>query len=547
MRPISAGGVAIVGGGGSWGGHLQLASHTTSFDLVLDGGSGKGAQQGLSSSRRGSTAGSLKNGFAPRKSTLGGALARSSVALGPARSGGSGVGASYLALKEKSASTGFLRSKARAIDDVKALGSDKPYNPDRDNGPKTPHELLMSRLQSRQARVEADNTKDFLVQYREDAKRGVSSTAGAQKDAQLEELLRNASERTEFLSRSVEALQEEFREAERVSEKMNALKPNVTPEMDLQALNPFERSQRRIQDDKIVEQLQHRKEEAAKNLANAYRNWQADLVDLRDQRVLLAEFRQARLSKLETQLGVAREGSRLRACVREMIKLGDDKLIQKLENYGPPLETWMREVLVNLCRIEVQAEEMEKRLSTLREVALRPKKADIEDMMCISREDRAVRLCRKTQEMMEDMRASGAGFFGNRLPSPDEEGGLVDLSDVVKHFPPALRAPSQQEQDAVPPVSWQELENGSLSADEMEMRRVATEVQTMRRLAADIKENTAAIVCNRMRQENKQSGASLEATWQWGRGILTLLVSEEFSKRVLKQIMKSTSVGALGP
>merc|ERR1719263_2374550 len=146
-------------------------------------------------------------------------------------------------------------------------------------------------------------------------------------------------------------------------------------EGELQALNAFERSQRRIQEDKREEELQK----------------------LRDYKVLLVEFRRLRLEKLQETLGRVQDGRRLRACVREMVRHGAQRILNRLEQASVPLETWMREVLVNSCHLELRIEDADNKLLKLRRQALGPVKDEIKDMVNSSKDSRFEALCARTR------------------------------------------------------------------------------------------------------------------------------------------------------
>merc|ERR1712070_397006 len=104
------------------------------------------------------------------------------------------------------------------------------------------------------------------------------------------------------------------------------------------AMNTFERSQRRVLEDKQTELIMQQKNDAQAHCAKVARDLQNELKQLRDYKVLLRDLRKIRLDKLQVKLAADREGCQTRSCVRQMIRHGATRIIMKLESIGPPLE-----------------------------------------------------------------------------------------------------------------------------------------------------------------------------------------------------------------
>eukprot|EP00434_Breviolum_minutum_P029253 symbB.v1.2.025875.t1/scaffold2471.1/size78466/1 len=279
--------------------------------------------------------------------------------------------------------------KAQALDrliaEVRNLGGDAPIKGDgnSDLPPKNSHEALLIRLKSRAARLEAEKHRDFISSYWQSMYDNEDSTLS---DAHLDSLLTGLEKKSEELKQRSEELQLEAKEAERRLEHVNSLNLGRASDLELQAMNAFERSQRRIQEDKREEEYQKQRDEVQALFAKVHRRLQSELIELRDYKVLLREYRRVRLEKLSETLG--KDGRRLRHCVRVMIRNGAQRILQRLESAKLPLEPWMREVLLNCCYVEIRIEDTEVKLLTLRRQALKPVKDEVLKMMSKTKAER---------------------------------------------------------------------------------------------------------------------------------------------------------------
>lgn len=407
----------------------------------------------------------------------------------------------------RSASTPALSD----ITEVRGLAGDGPMKGDLDR-PQSAHQALMRRLNSRAARAEAENSRPFLRAYRS------APVGSAQNDQKLDQLLKSASKRADELRKRADVLQEEVSDHERRMERINTQSVTRATEAELAAMNPFERSQRRILEDKKEEELQKQREDAQADYSKMQRRLQSELIEMRDYKVLLREFTRVRLEKLHASLSRATNGRQLRMVVREMIRYGQQRILQKLEAAELPLEPWMFEVLVNCCHIEIRIEDAEARLFSLQKVELQPKKATIEGMLSQSKQERFEKLFARTWEPSADpsrKETSTMSSWG------EEEVGIDNTASLGGTI-------GSMAQDA------------QLEAEQA-VKAVEAELLALRRLLRDTRQNAAAVICTRIRRAELAGGglgAGKEAV-EWGRHTLNLLVSEDFAKVTIKELQKA--------
>jgi len=481
--------------------------------------------------------------------TMKGSLNSEAVAIGNRSSslGGLNVGGSG------KLTSGQRRSQSAShmdVQEVRALAKDEPYSADQDpsNSNRSEHGTLMMRLKSREARAKAESNRDFLAQYR--------TSNDVKADDRLDKLLRSTASRADELRLRSEELQVEAADAERKLERANAQSVNRANEVELQAMNAFERSQRRIQEDKREEELQKLRDEAQANYVRVHRRLQNELIELRDYKVLLVQFRRLRLEKLQETLGRVRDGRRLRACVREMVRHGAQRILGRLEQASVPLETWMREVLVNSCHLELRIEDADGKLLRLRRQALGPVKGEIQEMVGSSKQERFEALCARTW----DNRRVGSGdpnsTVGHR-PTVAHEGDDDAAGDEQRHmmnsttgsFSAAGNGPNAgfrgitsamtSTQKSAPSFATRVPEN--IAA---EMQTVEADIAAVKRLLTDMRANAAAVICHQIREAEKTGGrgAAKEAMDDGWRK-LKLLVNEDFAKSTMKELQKSAPQG----
>lgn len=426
--------------------------------------------------------------------------------------------------------------------EVRALAKDEPYSADSDPSVanRSEHGTLMLRLKSREARAKAESNRDFLTQYR------TGGAPDARADDRLDKLLKGTAARADELRLKSEELQVEAADAERKLERVNAQNVIRASEMDLQAMNPFERSQRRIQEDKRDEELQKQRDEAQANYVRVHRRLQNELIDLRDYKVLLREFRRLRLEKLQATLGRVDDGRRLRSCVREMVRHGAQRLLGRLEQAGVPLEQWMREVLVNSCHLELRIEDAEGKLLKLRRQALGPVKGEIQDMVSASKHERFEALCARTWEnRRRALGADGDGppgtAHGHRQTALPGDGDAESAAGDEMQ-----QGPNAGFRMAMSPSSTQTSAFATRVPEDIavEMHTVEADIAAVKRLLVDMRANAAAVICHQIREAEKSGGRAagkeaMDAGWR----TLKLLVNEDFAKVTIKELQKSAPQG----
>eukprot|EP00927_Polykrikos_kofoidii_P066753 TRINITY_DN62319_c0_g1_i1.p1 TRINITY_DN62319_c0_g1~~TRINITY_DN62319_c0_g1_i1.p1 ORF type:complete len:571 (+),score=102.63 TRINITY_DN62319_c0_g1_i1:82-1713(+) len=538
MRPMSSGGGIAIGQGGpaAWGGKLQLQSP------MLKRAPG-------SESRR-ATFECEEVVVPPLSSTC------PVSALLTSGGGGTALLARPNTGPARNASKGSLRL-AREISEVRALAMDEPLNEENPASGGGPHEMLVMRLKSRTMRTEADTRREFLASYRVSSM--TSRVMDAQRDATMDSLIRSTGKRAEALLKSSEDLRVEVFDAERRLELATArVAKTLNADVDVSALNSFERGQLRIQQDKAEEESQRIKDEAEAAYVKVRRQREAELIELRDCRVFLRELRRIRLDRLQHSLVPDCDGRTLRTCMREMIRHGQQQVMQKLERSGPPLEPWMRSVLVNMCHLELRMEAKNAELSVLRKGAMESHNEGLSAMVSLTKQERYDDLRART---WESIRADGSRGF---LPPLTEGDGGVDGSgdggagndcggsSGSRRASLAKQRSSLRKSFSTPSVHslaapQQEVDSERFPSDVLErIRSVEHDIKVLRKLLTDMRDNVAAVVCNRMRAAEKTRGSKAAAdTIEWGRCVMSLLVSEDFAKSVMKEVYKSTPQGQM--
>lgn len=438
--------------------------------------------------------------------------------------------------------SGASLRKAQALEaiiaEVRNLGGDAPVKGDgsSDLPPKNSHEALLIRLKSRAARLEAEKHRDFIQNYWTNMYADDDSTI---QDAHLDALLVSLEKRGGELKMRSEELQLEAKEAERKLEYVNALNLGRATDLELQAMNAFERSQRRIQEDKREEEYQKQRDEVQALFAKVHRRLQSELIELRDYKVLLREYRRVRLEKLSETLGKVQDGRRLRHCVRVMIRNGAQRILQRLEHANLPLEPWMREVLLNCCYVEIRIEDAETQLLSLRREALKPVREDVQQMIDKTKAERFEDLFVRTLELRQQKlstTASSEQLEEKTMQMEPESacGDSVAPSNIGGESTSDFGSDMQRtkEKDNTPAVPIEKVR--------ADVRALEGEITSLRRLLGDMRANAAAVICNHLRQAEKSAARnwSPKEAAAWGHRMLSLLVSEDFATTTMKELLK---------
>jgi len=436
--------------------------------------------------------------------------------------------------------SGAAFRKAQAMEyliaEVRNLGGDGPVKGDGSNDlpPKNSHEALLIRLKSRAARLEAEKHRDFIQNYWSNMY--VDDDSSIQ-DAHLDALLTSLEKRAGELKQRSEELQLEAKDAERRLEYVNSLNLGRATDVELQAMNAFERSQRRIQEDKREEEYQKQRDEVQALFAKVHRRLQSELIELRDYKVLLREYRRVRLEKLSETLGKVQDGRRLRHCVRVMIRNGAQRILQRLESANLPLEPWMREVLLNCCYVEIRIEDAEMQLLSLRREALKPVREDVQQMIDKTKSERFEDLFVRTLEMRQQKLNSSA-------PSESlEDKNTTQNESACAESVANSRIGGESTSDFGSDSPGKEKDKTSAVPIEKvreDVRSLEGEIVSLRRLLGDMRANAAAVICNHLRQAERTAGRgwSGKEAAAWGHRMLSLLVSEDFATTTMKELQK---------
>eukprot|EP00929_Paragymnodinium_shiwhaense_P013201 TRINITY_DN121063_c0_g1_i1.p1 TRINITY_DN121063_c0_g1~~TRINITY_DN121063_c0_g1_i1.p1 ORF type:complete len:539 (-),score=171.77 TRINITY_DN121063_c0_g1_i1:252-1868(-) len=431
--------------------------------------------------------------------------------------------------QQKSSSAAELRAKA----EVHELDKDMYDDENRATKGPWPDENLLSRLKSRNCRIEALNHKDFLNDYMHRAVCVARRHEQEQLDQQLNGIIRASSRRAEELRQDIDSNRADVLAAQHLVKHLSDAESKArTAEVDMANLSVFERSQKQIKENKIMEAIGEKKAEAQNGLLKLQRTLESSLIEFRDCRVLLQEYKRIRLGKLCDVLNscTVNDGSLLRSCIKEMIRNGAQRITMKVQQMGPSqLEGWMREALVNLCHIEIQIADGEERLTELRARALDPGQKALTAMAGLTERQRFDHLCMKTLDCAQNLRAGV--HFNMPWLSPS---GTGDEAPMVSSSLPNSADETVLQTLKLPPQM-------EINAKE-EMQKLEAEVTGLRNMLEDLRENVAAIICNRMRQAQKNRTCAGGDFWKV---VLSSMVSEDFSKKFWKEVAKNEAGGTL--
>jgi hypothetical protein len=427
------------------------------------------------------------------------------------------------------------------IAEVRALGNDEPFSAEQDpnNTNKSEHGTLMIRLKSREARAKAESNREFLTKYR------LKGASNPKDDDWLDRLLKGTTARADELRVKSEELQIEMNDAERKLERATSQTVSRANDTELQAMTAFERSQRRVQEDKREEELQKLRDEAQANYVRVHRRLQNELIELRDYKVLLVEFRRLRLEKLQETLGRVSDGRRSRACVREMIRHGANRILDRLERAKVPLESWMREVLVNSCHLELRIEDSEDTLLKLQRRALGPVKAEVQDMVNASKQDRFETLCVRTWESRRRCAVADEPVISRETTIKFAPSVPQEADDTLKSTYAGSNAGVRGIM-AMANAQKSSMQCLTRVPEDIagEMQTVEADIAAFKKLLNDMRANAAAVICHHIRETEKTGArAATNAAMEDGFRMLKLLVNEDFAKTTIKELQKSAPQG----
>lgn len=366
----------------------------------------------------------------------------------------------------------------------------------------------------------------------------------------MNEIIRTTAAKVEELQEYTDKLSVEDGDLSRKLERVLETSVQREPDEELMHMSVFERQQVRIAEDKKEEILKRQRDEVQTAFVRVHRRLQSDLAEMRDYNVFLQEIRTLRLEKLQESLAKESDGRRLRALVREMIRHGAQRVLQRLEQAAKWLEPWMREVLANSCHIEIRIEDGESKLAALRQRALGPVSTDLQALSQQTKQQRLDVL----QQDIQHFASSAASLSRVSSPAASPAGGgrpaslLPDEGDAQRDRPATtpvaslLEAPQLSRRLSKPQAS---VANLSRVAEDASSRIKAAEAElaALRRLLQDMRHNAGAAVCFRIRQAERASGKdqqSKDDAHAWGVAMLTVLVSEAFAKETLKAMEQAT-------
>lgn len=429
-------------------------------------------------------------------------------------------------------------------------GADTSATSDTRSAADREHDNLLARLKSRISKMEAESLREFMARYRASVK------LDKEDEAYLDRQLKLTETRAESLLQRSENLRVEVAEAERAVERVNheALS-HKSADAKVQPMTAFERSQYLINENKRMEDLQHQRDEATGAHHKVQRQLHNELIDLQDCKVLLSEYRRLRLDKLEECLGRVSDGRKLRQVVREMIRQGGQRVLSRLES-SVPLESWMCEVLVNCCHLEISIENAKKHLLPLQREALVPLKAQVETMVAAPKESRHKRLCEWTWDDLRDSQdeanpwrrppnlVTGASVGGVPAGSPERSNPPAAIE--ARPGAPSGPGPSATSVQREAPDEEQHLVVAQFASEDPEVLAREAEVEQLQKLLEDTRQNAVAVICSRIRQSGMAARGG-ESAMDWGKQMLTMMVSEEFAKAATNEMRKSQPQALLHP
>jgi len=329
-------------------------------------------------------------------------------------------------------------------------------------------------------------------------------------DQSLDTLIQQTSARVDKLSEKSAQLKEDLSDAERrLQQAKQALAAAVASPVVPTSKSNLERQRALVEQEKKEQRLQEDVESAQSTITKTTTQLNNELIELRDYRLLLLEYKKVKLEKLQSDLARARDGTVLRAILREMIRQGGKELPSRIAQAGLPLEPWMREALVNMCHIEVEIDSMEAVLLQRRQAVVSLAKDDIEGMRSRTKQARFEQLCSQTQHVVQDIRENKP----TQKPPTRQQ--------TQSHLGDTLKRPSTREQ----------AQKSAVQA----VRTTEAQVSTLRKLLSDTRGNIANSVGNRMDQAHRMEKQDAKEVDEWGKAVMHLMISEEFANATMKQ------------
>lgn len=407
--------------------------------------------------------------------------------------------------------------------------------------PSEPHENVLHNLRNHAQKIYKE-ARGFIRNYRE------ADVPSQSDEERLNALIKTAGTHKDDLASKSAKLQGE---AEEAAHKLKTLKSKSVPfasKKQLDAMNSFERMQKRTLEDKMSAELQRSREEAQMLYSAIVKKLNQSLKELQDFRTLHRELQKLKIDKLSGALRQLVDGRLIRACLRGLIGCGADKMSQRLEVLPVKLEPWMREVLINSAYLEIKVEEGEARIASLRHHKLSASMPALQELRLHTNQERVESL------RMQHHRGSHTEALEHKLREEQEAQRIANLCiapAIAWDDPPP---PIPISENGSRPVSRQSCRASTLMIKEVDhvttMRRVPEEdikdiqevhdeIKAHRQLLGDMKKNVAASISNQILRAKGRSREKGRQAMLEGMQVLACLTSEDFAKTAMKEMQKS--------
>lgn len=391
-------------------------------------------------------------------------------------------------------------------------------------------ERSLSHVKSAIAQKVVKDCKDMIRQYQS------IDVPSQEQEEKLAKLINSTTGHCAELQKKTVAFQQEAIDAEANMKYVKSKVVNRMGEKQLASLTSFQRMQQLTQEDKMEEDLAREKEEVQHTYASSVKRLNHSMIELQDFRMIQKELERMKIDKLSDALKYVSEGRLVRACIRGLIQHGAEKLLSRLDVLPVHLDTWMREVLINMSYLELKIEEAEAKVAELRQASMGTTKSALQDLQSQTKEQRveALRmqhhvsshqdaLVRKKNEEREGLRKRDTKFAwldphpGNTAIGPSDEGADFGERSGLSHTLPSR----------IPTSTLQEIQD------------YAAEIKAYRQQITETKWNVASITQQtivRAKREGREKGRQAERD---AIKVLCCLTSEDFAKFSLKEMQKT--------
>lgn len=403
-----------------------------------------------------------------------------------------------------------------------------------------PREQSLSHVKSPIALKLVKDCTSFLRQYQK------ADVPTHEEEARLAKLINSTAGHCNELQQRTVSLQKEASDAEDHLKTMRNKAVNRMSENKKAALTSFQKMQQRTLEDKMEEDLQRGKDQAQHNYSSSVKRLNHALVESQDFRVIHRELERMKIEKLSDALKYVSEGRLVRSCIRGLIQHGAEKLLLKLDVLPIPLETWMKEVLINMSYLELKIEEAEDKIAELRQTSVGSTKS-AQDLLGQTCEQRVENLKMQNaasshQEALTRKRNEERG---------EREGGLGKRDTKFAWLPGGLHnEPSERNGGAdADDKSALSMSNATLlcapaasrvsHVTMQEMQDYTAEIKAYSKQINEMKWNVASVTSQniiRAKRDSREKGRQAERD---GIKVLVCLTSEEFAKFSMREMQKT--------